>query len=40
MKVNSKIRSIETLAADAGFRNYYFVKITTEDGIVGWSEYD
>ena len=40
MKVSSKIRSIETLAADAGFRNYYFVKITTEDGIVGWSEYD
>lgn len=40
MKVNSKIRSIETRAADAGFRNYYFVKITTEDGIVGWSEYD
>jgi len=40
MKVKSKIRSIETLAADAGFRNYYFVKITTEDGIVGWSEYD
>jgi galactonate dehydratase len=40
MKVNSKIRSIETLAADAGFRNYYFVKIATEDGIVGWSEYD
>lgn len=40
MKVKSKIRSVETLAADAGFRNYYFVKITTEDGIVGWSEYD
>ena len=40
MKVNSKIRSIETLAADAGWRNYYFVKVTTEDGIVGWSEYD
>ena len=40
MKVNSKIRSIETRAADAGWRNYYFVKVTTEDGIVGWSEYD
>jgi L-alanine-DL-glutamate epimerase-like enolase superfamily enzyme len=40
MKVNSKIRSVETLAADAGWRNYYFVKVTTEDGIVGWSEYD
>jgi len=40
MKVNSRIRSVETLAADAGWRNYYFVKVTTEDGIVGWSEYD
>ena len=40
IKVNSKIRSIETLAADAGWRNYYFVKVVTEDGIVGWSEYD
>ena len=40
MKVDSKIRSIQTLAADAGWRNYYFVKVTTEDGIVGWSEYD
>ncbi|MGE4077506.1 MAG: mandelate racemase/muconate lactonizing enzyme family protein, partial [Reyranella sp.] len=40
MKVDSKIRSVQTLAADAGWRNYYFVKVTTEDGIVGWSEYD
>ena len=40
MKVTSKIRSIETLACDAGWRNYHFVKLTTEDGIVGWSEYD
>lgn len=40
MQVRSKIRSIETLAADAGWRNYYFVKVVTEDGIVGWSEYD
>jgi len=35
-----KIRSIETLSCDAGWRNYYFVKLITEDGIVGWSEYD
>ncbi len=40
MKVQSKIRSIETLATDAGWRNYYFVKVVTEDGIIGWSEYD
>jgi hypothetical protein len=36
----TQIRSVETLACDAGWRNYHFVKITTEDGIVGWSEYD
>ena len=35
-----QIRSVETLACDAGWRNYHFVKIMTEDGIVGWSEYD
>ena len=40
MQVTSKIRLIETLAADAGWRNYYFVKVLTEDGITGWSEYD
>src|SRR3954464_14846788 len=34
------VKSIETLAADAGGRNYYFVKLTTDEGIVGWSEYD
>ncbi len=36
----TQIRSVETLACDAGWRNYHFVKIMTEDGIVGWSEYD
>src|SRR5260370_11007013 len=39
MKV-SKIRSLEILACDAGWRNYHFVKVATEDGIVGWSEFD
>ena len=34
------IRSLETLACDAGWRNYHFVKVTTDSGIVGWSEYD
>src|ERR1700751_5860502 len=34
------VRSVETLSCDAGWRNYHFVKITTEDGIIGWSEYD
>jgi L-alanine-DL-glutamate epimerase-like enolase superfamily enzyme len=40
MKKATQIRSVETLACDAGWRNYHFVKIVTEDGIVGWSEYD
>ena len=35
-----KVTAIETLACDAGWRNYHFVKLTTDDGIVGWSEFD
>ncbi len=35
-----KVASVETLICDAGWRNYYFLKITTDTGIVGWSEYD
>jgi galactonate dehydratase len=34
-----KVTAIETLACDAGWRNYSFVKLTTSDGIVGWSEF-
>jgi L-alanine-DL-glutamate epimerase-like enolase superfamily enzyme len=37
---STTIASVETLACDAGWRNYYFVKITTSDGVTGWSEYD
>jgi L-alanine-DL-glutamate epimerase-like enolase superfamily enzyme len=36
----SKVKTAEILACDAGWRNYHFVKVTTEDGVVGWSEYD
>jgi len=35
-----KIRSVETLRADAGWRLFSFLKITTDSGIVGWSEYN
>jgi L-alanine-DL-glutamate epimerase-like enolase superfamily enzyme len=35
-----KVTSIETLSCDAGWRNYYFVKLSTDAGIVGWSEFD
>lgn len=35
-----KVTAIETLACDAGWRNYFFVKLSTDEGIVGWSEFD
>ena len=35
-----KVTGIETLACDAGWRNYNFVKLSTDEGIVGWSEFD
>ncbi|BBK30550.1 L-alanine-DL-glutamate epimerase-like enolase superfamily enzyme [Stella humosa] len=34
-----RIAAIEDLHADAGWRTYSFLKVTTDDGIVGWSEY-
>jgi L-alanine-DL-glutamate epimerase-like enolase superfamily enzyme len=34
-----KISRLETLQADAGFRRACFLKLVTDDGIVGWSEY-
>src|SRR5579871_2358604 len=40
MKIASKVSSVDILACDAGWRNYHFVKLTTEDGVVGWSEFD
>ena len=35
-----KIAKLETLHADAGQRNFDFLKLTTDDGLVGWSEYN
>ncbi|MEX0958710.1 MAG: mandelate racemase/muconate lactonizing enzyme family protein [Burkholderiales bacterium] len=35
-----KIKTIETLSCDAGWRSYHYVKLTTDNGIVGWSEFD
>src|SRR5438128_1102995 len=35
-----KVTGIETLSCDAGWRNYHFLKLTTDAGIVGWSEFD
>jgi galactonate dehydratase len=35
-----KITKVESLHADAGFRNFDFLKISTDAGITGWSEYN
>ncbi len=35
-----KITGIDTLSCDAGWRNYHFLKITTDSGLIGWSEFD
>jgi galactonate dehydratase len=35
-----KITMIESLHADAGWRNFDFLKISTDEGITGWSEYN
>jgi L-alanine-DL-glutamate epimerase-like enolase superfamily enzyme len=35
-----KIVRIESLHADAGQRTFDFLKITTDEGLVGWSEYN
>lgn len=35
-----RVTALQTLSCSAGWRNYYFVKVTTDDGVVGWSEFD
>jgi galactonate dehydratase len=35
-----KIVGIEDFPVDAGWANYCFLKITTDEGIVGWGEYN
>jgi L-alanine-DL-glutamate epimerase-like enolase superfamily enzyme len=35
-----KISTLECLHADAGQRNFDFLKITTDEGLIGWSEYN
>jgi galactonate dehydratase len=34
-----RIAKIESLHCNAGWRDFSFLKITTDDGLVGWSEY-
>jgi len=35
-----KVEGLEVLRCDAGWRNYHFLKLTTDQGIAGWSEFD
>jgi galactonate dehydratase len=35
-----KVARLDTLHADAGKGNFDFLKVTAEDGLVGWSEYN
>ena len=35
-----KVKSYEAFQCDAGWRNFSFLKIVTEDGLAGWSEYN
>ena len=35
-----KVTTVETMRADAGWRMFSFLKITTDTGITGWSEYN
>ena len=35
-----KVTGLEVLRCDAGWRNYYFLKLSTDQGITGWSEFD
>lgn len=35
-----RIAKIEDLHCDAGWRVWSFLKVTTDDGVVGWSEYN
>jgi galactonate dehydratase len=35
-----KIQRIDTLQADAGWRMFSFLKVTTDDGLIGWSEFN
>ncbi len=35
-----RIARIDTLQADAGWRMFSFLKITTDDGLIGWSEFN
>ena len=40
MKSKAIVAEVKTLSCNNAYRNYHFLKITTEDGTVGWAEFD
>lgn len=38
--MKARIRDVKVLSCSASWRNYFFLKVTTDDGVVGWSEFD
>jgi hypothetical protein len=38
--MKARIQDVKVLSCSASWRNYFFLKITTSDGVVGWSEFD
>ena len=35
-----KVKGYEVFKCDAGWRTFSFLKLVTDDGIIGWSEYN
>lgn len=40
MSKKAVIKEIKTMSCSNSWRNYYFLKIKTESGVTGWSEFD
>lgn len=40
MQNKAIVRDVRTYSCSNSWRNYHFLKITTEDGLTGWSEFD
>jgi len=34
------VTGLDVLRCDAGWRNYYFLKLSTDQDVIGWSEFD
>jgi galactonate dehydratase len=36
----NEVKGLEVLRCGAGWRNYHFLKLTADEGVAGWSEFD